>query len=270
MDDYETTWDINLRANLRLWPAPPWNIERLAACFGDTYDEDAFLDAMKREDATKAPGDTRAVRNTYEALAQGGLAYRSGGGDDKLLPTALGMSTLRFVIGRPGFAPFANDANRHLLTPALVRALSLVVENRVVWALMRACGNVLTNEELNRAMARVSRLSDVADTSEAIRQARVAGDVSLVGDRIYKPEQFGTDQENDQRKAMNPHFLLAGGGGWFIELDDTRRRLLPQAIDLVDDALSQDVPLIHASTAQADILRMSAFAAAPVDPRWST
>lgn len=269
MNDYETTWDINLRANLRLWPAPLWNIERLADCFGETYDEAAFLDAMKRKDATKAPGDTRSVRNTYEALAQGGLAYRSGGSDDKLLPTSLGMSTLSFVCGRPGYTPFANDANRHLLAPALVRALSLVVENRVVWALMRACGNVLSNEELNRAMGRVARLSDVADASDAIGEARVAGDVSLVGDRIYKPEQFGTSQENDQRKAMNPHFLLAGGGGWFIELEDTGRRLLPWAADLVDDALSQDVPLIHASTVQADILRMSAFAAAPSDSRWS-
>jgi len=268
MDDYETTWDINLRANLRLWPAPAWNIARLAACFGETYDESAFLEAMKREDATKAPGDTRSVRNTYEALAQGGLVYRSGGTDDALRPTSLGMSVLSFVIGTPSHS-FANEANRHLLAPALVRALSLVVENRVVWGLMRCCDNILTNEELNRAMARVARLSDVGSAAEAISQARAAGDVSMVGARIYKPEQFGTDQESDQRKAINPHVLLAGGGGWFIELEDTRRRLLPWAVELVDNALEQDVPLIHASTAKADVLRMSSFGAAPVDPRWS-
>ena len=58
MYDYETIWDINLRANLRLWRSPPWNIARLTACFGQTYDEEAFLDAMRRADAAKAPGDT--------------------------------------------------------------------------------------------------------------------------------------------------------------------------------------------------------------------
>jgi hypothetical protein len=268
MDDYETTWDINLRANLRLWPAPAWNIERLAACFGETYDEDAFLEAMKREDAAKAPGDTRSVRNTYEALAQGGLVYRSGGTEDTLQPTSLGMSVLSFVLGTPSRS-FANEANRHLLAPALVRALSLVVENRVVWGLMRRCNNILTNEELNRAMARITRMSEVDSAAEAVCQARAAEDVSLIGARIYKPDQFGTAQETDQRKAINPHFLLAGGGGWFIELEDTHRRLLPWAVELVDNALEQDIPLIHASTAKGDILRMSSFGAAPVDPRWS-
>jgi hypothetical protein len=268
MDDYETQWDINLRANLRLWPAPAPNIERLAGCFGQKFDEDAFLDALKRGDASKAPGDTRAVRNTFEALAYAGLAYRTGAAEDTLVPSPLGMSVLSFLLASDGRS-FANEANRHLLAPTLVRALSLVVEIRAIWMLFRAGGNVLTNEELNRLMARVERLSDVEAASAALLLSRETGDPSAIGDRIYGHGQYGTSHESDQRKAMNPHFLLAGGGGWFIDLQDANRCLLPWAVEMVDAALEEDAPLFHASTDREVVLRMSTYGAPPIDPRWS-
>ena len=134
------------------------------------------------------------------------------------------MAALSFVLD-PADRVVANEANRSLLAPALVRALSLVVENRVVWSLMRGGGNVLTNEELNRSMARIQVLSDVAPAIDVLRTARAASDISLIGDRIYRQDQFDSDEAGDQRKAMNPHFLLAGGGGWFIEVEETKRRL---------------------------------------------
>jgi hypothetical protein len=127
---------------------------------------------------------------------------------------------------------------------------------------------VLSNEELNRAMAALSDLSDVDFVAEKILRARANRDVTSIGDRLYKPDEFGTANESDQRKAMNPHFLLAGGGGLFIEFGgEEMRRLALWAPQIMNRSLSEELPLEHASTSKDFVLRLSRRSGASLDVR---
>jgi hypothetical protein len=71
---------------------------------------------------------------------------------------------------------------------------------------------------------------------------------------------------------MNPQFLLAGGGGILITVDQTdgARRIPGWAAPLIDSALSQPpLLLLHASTTQSDVGRIAAAGLAPRDVRES-
>lgn len=78
MVDADLIWDINLRSVLRLWPAPTQNIEDMAACFGQLYDEDVFVAHFRPGKGGLRSADTRVIRNTREILEQAGLACRIG------------------------------------------------------------------------------------------------------------------------------------------------------------------------------------------------
>jgi hypothetical protein len=123
----------------------------------------------------------------------------------------------------------------------------------------------LSNEELNRCMARVERLSDVPAAAAAVLASRTASDPVLIGPRLYQDDEYGTTQENEQRKAMNPHFLLAGGGGWFIDVEpsDPYRRLPDWARGLLARELRSPGRLEHASTESRVALAMSVRSGAP-------
>ncbi len=248
----EMDWDINLRANLRLWPDPSPNIRALSSCLGETYDETAFLNRFG------GTTDTRAVRQTFEVMAYAGLVYRSADGNDRLLPTRLGECCLSFL-GLLGSRRWANPNNRTLLVPFLVRALSLNQEIWAVWKLMRLCDDRLTNE-----VGRIRTIDDVDPTAAAILTARTVGDVEGIGARRYDPDGFAS-RPSDQRKAINPLFLLAGGGGWFIDVGtgDESRWLLPVAQASVEDALRHPFKLQHASTRAADVMRLASHSNAP-------
>lgn len=266
MLDYQTTWDINLRANLRLWPQPVPNIEALVRLTGSVYDETALLQDFPDQPG-KAPTDARAVRNTFEILAYAGLMYRDGD-PQRLLLTPLGECVFSFL-GTIGSQCFVNDANRALLARVMIPGLSLQVETRAIWMIMRRTDNRLCNEELNRAMAGILRLADVDGIVDRITEARRTADPSKIGARIYRPNEFGTSKETEQRKAMNPHFLLAGGGGLFISVegDEDMRRIEDGAVPFIDQSLAAAVPLVHASTQKETILRISNHATPPLDVR---
>ena len=238
-----TRWDINLRANLRLWPEPPANIRALAQAVGAPWDEEQI--ATEHFSASGGEDRRRAVRQTFEAMAYEGLVYRND--QDVLQTTALGDFVLTFL-GLVGPRKFANQVNRIIVAGPLIRGLAVITEVRVIWALMRSLDNSLSNEELNRAMARIHSTADVPAVVQDIRAARAAQDPNLIGVRLYDDGKFGTDAENDQRKAMNPHFLLAGGGGLFIDVAAGGRTLLPASARLIDGALRSRHRLIHADT----------------------
>ncbi len=257
MGDGATEWDINLRTNLRLWEEPLPNIAALVQADGSVYDEDELLKGFPKKDG-KAPADTRAVRNTFEVMAHAGLMHRAGE-PQRLVLTSLGRSVFTFL-GTIGGTRFATEGNRAILSAPVIRALSTIIEIRAIWALMRGADNSLSNEELNRAMGRIADLSQVAEVALSIRRAREEGKPDLIGGRIYKPDEFGTDKESDQRKAINPHFLLAGGGGLFITLGAGEMRTIePWAVGLIDDALEVTPPLMHASTDSSAVESISSW-----------
>src|SRR5579863_124779 len=234
-------WDSNLRANLALWPKVLPNIAALVKCDGQPYVEEEFMKTFPStsSEGSKAPKDSRAVRNTFEALALSGLAYK-----DSATPPILHLSDLEISVftflGVLGEKSFANERNRRVLADALIAGLSIVVEYRAIWMLLRRTNGLLTNEELNRAMRRIQYLEDVEEAGQAVLAARGKKDPTLIGPRLYKEEEYSDEtKKTDQRKAMNPQFLLAGGGRLFISMEDGAdyRRLEDWAVPLIDRRL---------------------------------
>jgi hypothetical protein len=261
----ETEWDINLRGNLRLWPDPVANIAALVTQADQAYDEDDLL-ARFPSDGGKTPTDTRAVRNTFEVLAKAGLMYRDGR-PEQLRLSPLGECVMAFL-GTIGPKRFANIRNRRLLAEPLMNASSCIIECRVIWTLLLQCDGRLTNEELNRAMAAIHRLEQATEVARRIRAARAEGDPDLIGPRIYRPQEANTEYASDQRKAMNPHFLLAGGGGVFIDVQSTTdlRSLPDWAIEPLSRAVRRPMLLRHASTSKGSVMAMSTTAGIPAFP----
>lgn len=257
-------WDTNLRANLVLWPTVGANIGALAGCDGSPYDEDELLKRFSAPngESTKAPKDTRAVRNTFEAMALSGLAYKEEGTPPVFRLSDLGISVFTFL-GVIGPKRFANISNRRVLAEAMIAGLSVVAEYRAVWLLMRRTNGLLSNEELNRAMGQIKYLQDVANAAELVLQARRAGDPTQIGPRFYKDEDYAEpSKQTDQRKAMNPQFLLAGAGRLLIAMEDEPdfRRLEDWAIPILDRRLDDPLPLIHAATDETAIRLISEHA----------
>src|SRR5882762_8142202 len=92
-------WRTNLRANLVLWPDVAANIAALVAADGQPYSEDEFIKSFPAasKDTTKAPTDARAVRNTFEALALAGLAFKDSSDPPLFRLTDLGASLFSFL-----------------------------------------------------------------------------------------------------------------------------------------------------------------------------
>lgn len=259
----EVVWDINLRANLRLWPEPLANIQSLAGAIGSPWDEIRI--AQEYFHAREGRDRRRAVRQTYEAMAYEGLVYRTSRGT--LDATRLGAFVLTFL-GLQGGRKYITETNRSVVSGPMIYGLSIITEVRVIWSLMRSLDNRLTNEELNRAMARIDTTNEVTSVAAAIRNSRQLQDVRVIGPRLYDDLGYGSTSENDQRKAMNPHFLLAGGGGLFIDLDDRDRRLQPSTLDQIDGALRGNPMQVHAGTDSRTIHAISRASMAPTIRMW--
>lgn len=254
-------WDSNLRANLALWPKVLPNIAALVQCDGQPYVEEELMKTFPttQSEGTKSPKDSRAVRNTFEALALAGLAYKDTASPPILHLSDMGMSVFTFL-GVIGDKSFANERNRRVLADAIIAGLSIVVEYRAIWMLLRRTNGLLTNEELNRAMKRIQYLEDVEETGQVVLAARSKNDPKLIGPRLYKDEEYAVEgKQADQRKAINPQFLLAGGGRLFISMEDGTdyRRLEDWAVPLIDRRLEDPSTLIHASTDEESVRLMS-------------
>lgn len=260
-------WDLDLRVNPRLWPSPTSHVQGLLHCVGDIWDDNTMAGKLF---AHSGSGDARAVRQTFEALAHLGLTYRTRD-EDRLALTDLGLLLFTFL-GSVGPRTFANSANVMVAGRYLLDAIGTILEVRVIWTLMRLCDDHLTNEELNRAMGRIGVADDIRGAAESVMYARQSRDPRSIGPRAYDDAGF-TGQPSDQRKAINPHFLLAGGGGIFINVarDDPQRALRKEAIPYVDRCLRAPSATVHASTARDNVLKMSRHAAPPVPVKgWST
>ena len=255
-----------------LWPDVAPNIIALVAVDARPYNEDEFIKSFPAasKDTTKAPTDTRAVRNTFEALALAGLAFKDSADPPLFRLTDLGSSLFSFLgVGRP--KKFANENNRPVVSDILIRGLSIIVEYKAIWMLMRRTNDLLSNEELNRAMARIHYLEDVPQVAKMVLDARLAGDPTKIGPRIYEDDKYlDAGKRQDQRKAMNPLFLLSGGGNFFITMDEEEeyRRIEDWAVPLIDRRFEEPAPQIHASTDREVAQLISEYSAAP-GKKWS-
>ena len=252
----DLAWRTNLRANLGLWPAVAANIAALAKRDGDVYDEGALLNYLPQSPSGKTPADARSVRNTVEILALSGLAMRTSEDPPRFRLTVLGASVLGFL-GVIGDKKFINDKNRPLVARPLIRGLGRVAEYRAIWSLLRAVDNRLSNEELNRAMARMKSPADVRSAAQAILASRASGKPTVIGPRLYEDAEYADPaKRSDQRKAINPLFTLIGGGWLFLSPgegeQDEARSLEPWVQGMIDDSLadaldvSSGIELIHA------------------------
>lgn len=258
MPNFPLEWRTNLRTNLVLWPDVAPNIAALAAQDGALYDETQLLSHFPQPSS-----DGRAVRNTFEVLALSGLLVRDGS-PARLRLTEFGRAAFTFL-GVIGQQRYLNAQNRHLLADLFIRALSTVVEYRAIWSLMRRTGDILSNEELNRAMTQIAYLDDVPSVAERVVEARRLGDVTHIGERLYEPEKYADPVGRaDQRKAITPLFQIAGGGKLFITLDDDRR-IEDWAVPMIDRRLAESASMLHASTDTATTLLISEYAAPPFD-----
>lgn len=248
-------WRDALRANLTLWPNVTPNLVAVAQCAGKPLNEEEFLLAIKDQSAvttsvqkegevtadddgaaeSKLPATARSVRQTVEILVLGGLAFRDESGIFRL--STVGKHVLDFLVGSSGQSKQVNENNYYLAGRALLPGLMAVPEYRASILLTWKCDEVLSTEEFNRAIPHLSRmpapdLSRIDKVAALILAAREKNDVSKIGARWYKDEDFGTSSESDQRKAVNPWFLLAGGGGLVLEgLGNSQRRLHPLLVD---------------------------------------
>lgn len=254
-------WDSNLRANLVLWPKIAPNIAALANADGQPYVEEDLLKSFPSE-SSKAPKDARAVRNTFEAMALAGLAYKDSSGMPVLRLSDLGTAVFTFF-GVVGGKSFANDRNRRVLADVMIAGLSIVVEYRAIWMLLRRTNGLLSNEELNRAMRRIQYLEDVDRAARLVLESREKGDPATIGPRLYREEEFADEaKRSDQRKAMNPQFLLAGAGRLFIAMEDGTdlRRLEDWAVPIIDRRMDDPSTLVHASTDEETVRLISEHA----------
>ena len=240
-------WGLPIRANLRLWPTPTDNMLRVLSFIGQPWDEEAIGAAIGGADPR------RAVRQTFEVLARTGIALRNPS-DGRFVLTKLGDSALRFIGVRGGKA-FVNANNLHLLGAMFVPALSRVIEYQAIWSVMRRCGDRLTNEELNRVMARVRQPEDIEPCAEAVRESRLQEDLALIGPRIYEDNKFLSAPE-DQRRAITPLFQRISAGGIILDLSGDERIIRPKLVPAIDAALRVQ-PSLHASTKATDVLAMS-------------
>ncbi len=235
MAEPDLQWRTNLRGNLLLWPDLSPNVATLLKQDGKQYDEAVFLGEIPIGDGEKVPTDTRAVRNTAEVLALSGLAFRDS--RDVYRLTNLGATAVQFLrAGENGQRP-ASERNIHLLGECFLNGLICVAEYRAILLLMLKCEGRLSNEELNRALARLKNLTDVEVTADAIIASRRSGDPTSIGPRIYDDASYENgDSRSEQRRAMNPIFLLTGAGGLIINVTQDKsgfRTLSPWASELI-------------------------------------
>jgi hypothetical protein len=181
--------------------------------------------------AAKVAGTNRTVRQTIEIMVLGGLAYRD---EAKVLHlTAVGKELLRFLRPNELGKRIANPQNIHLAGRLMLPGLMAIAEYRAVLLLSAQADGRLSTEELNRSIRAMSAWPTpdralVDRLAGSIIEARSAGDVRAIGARWYRDEDYGTAKEGDQRKAVNPWFLLAGGGGLVIEtIQQAERRIHP-------------------------------------------
>lgn len=239
-------WGLNVRANLTLWPTPVPHIVSLFSCVGSQWDEAAFAGILG--------ADERAVRQTFEVLARTGLAYRDPN-TDVLTLTRMGDQVGRFL-GFSGPTTFANVANLRLIARGVCRALGQVVEYQAIWRVMRACDDRLTNEELNRVIARLNTSADIGPAAAAVLSSRATADPTLIGPRLYEDAAYATDPAG-QRRAITPLFQRVAAGGLLIDMSGDDRRIRGFAIGFIDSELARGRYTLHAATDPATVLAIA-------------
>jgi hypothetical protein len=272
-------FNVGLRANLRLWPLDEVSpaIRAIAQWDGRAFEQKELsrrIAEIQQGDGnadgatqlTKVAGTSRAARDALLVCRIASLAYvQEVDGVPLVRHTPLGQLVFSFLGLSPGGKCFANRGNLRLIAKPYIESLVAVRQYRAILQVMVGAGGQLTGDELNRAMAGLESGLYVQETARQILAYRAAGTVptwqpSKAYPRpeggVANAESAGDAPEGEpteadagdaqvagdaagERKAMNPHFLLAGGGGLFISVrgDSAQRTVADWALPLLVRAL---------------------------------
>lgn len=122
-----------------------------------------------------------------------------------------------------------------------------------IWQAMRSLEDRINYEEMNRVILHIASMSELDAAIERIRNARSRTNNynGLTPDQY--DTQLGPQALTDQASArIAPWFSLAGWGGLIIEQNndsDGFRRLVPAAIEAIDNRLADIPPYFETTTA---------------------
>ena len=244
------TWSCSFRSSYRLFPDParsPDNLDILLAAAGDTRDE--VLAKLNYDEARAAvPGagpDAKRYRDARQLYRTVGLLYEEPI-TRTLIITELGKAVARWrptvnkrnslVLGRHAAQALAacqlrNPTNEGRKYGADVEVFPFAF----IWRAMLALDNRISSDELNRAILKTQNETDLTAAIDAIRDARAAGDVTLLGaETVTEPAKndrilvwmswasFGWTLITDKRSSASGYY----------EIPDRSRRVLSDAASI--------------------------------------
>lgn len=192
-------WSCSFRSSFRLFPDParsPDNLDIMLSSHGRTPEE--ILGTLNYDQARAAePGELpnpkryRDARQTFRTV---GLLYEDQN-SGTLVVTALGRAVARW-------RPVVNARNCLVLGRHAAQALAAcqlrnptreggsygedvdVFPFAFIWRAMLALDYRISSDELNRALLKTRNEADLQAAIDAIRAAREAGDVTLLGEEL--------------------------------------------------------------------------------------
>lgn len=196
MADTKKQWGGSLHQTFRLLPEPSSNLRPFLEADGLTSDEllaKLPYDKARAADPSKKGPDPKRYRDGKQVYQTAGLLFE---GDEKRVHvTTLGHAVLRFL-------EFVNPQNALILARHAAYALAAcqlrnptgagsqydgaieVWPFSFIWRAMLALEDKISSDELNRAMFKVRNEDDLCGAIETIREARAAGDITLLGDEV--------------------------------------------------------------------------------------
>lgn len=128
-----------------------------------------------------------------------------------------------------------------------------------IWKAMRALGNKIHYEEMNRVILHIMKMDDLDAAIERIKKARESYDASgSISDKLEQPEELlGEPVHTNQVSArIAPWFSFAGWGGLIIEIhpdSNGYRRLKPESLAMIDEIL-ENPPVYYPARDKEDWL----------------
>lgn len=218
MADPLEDWGASLRQTWRLLPEPGEAVRVLLSSDGETPEQIAAKLPYEASRAGDAAGETpnlRRYRDERLVLQMVGLVYEDQG---HLVVTELGRTVLRWLdLLHVGNAPVLGRHVALALAACQLRNPSRAgskydVAMRVfpfafIWRAMLSLGDRISSAELLRSVLKVRNETELDTAIAAIRTAREADDVTLLGDPI-----------NDDNDRAIPWMGLASFG-WVLIRD---------------------------------------------------
>lgn len=269
----KTNWGTGLHLSFRLLPTPSRHLQPFLEGEGKTPEQILAklpYDAARSKNPGNAP-DPKRYRDSRQVYETAGLLFE--GEDGIVHTTTLGKATLRwlnivteknvFILGRhAAYALAACQLSNPLGAGRNFEANVIVFPFAFIWKAMLALEGWISTEELNRAIFKVKNQQELHSAIDSIREARIANDVTLLGD-----ETVTGKGKNDR---IIPWMSLASFG-WTLIFDKDEGggvyRVKPGAIRLLREAAAIRHKYRTFASGQEYIEHVAKAAALPEDLR---